>query len=141
MRIKTVLILTIVLIAAALIILFFIRKGLKTASLPEENTAPEETEITNQEQPKETTAPRRIIQQGAITVIETPHREHATPAPLAKAKENEMRRANSPSSSQGTPLQITSSAAPSAAAGITVINKEPTPIEKKEMQSKGIMIY
>ncbi|MBM3255682.1 MAG: hypothetical protein FJZ08_05205 [Candidatus Omnitrophica bacterium] len=140
MKDKLILILTALLIIVITISIFLNKKqGLQTTPLPRQNTAVEERQIAYEPQAKlqqeQGPLPRR-----AITIIETPRKEKrdSPVMPDAESVKEGVRGSSSSQSSSSQPGK--EEAATQSPSGITIINKEPTAVEKNQMSSKGIMI-
>jgi len=164
MKIKLILALTALLIILMFIIFFLGQWGHKTVSLPENLV------IENKQVPKETQkwqwpisqtpSPQQklpiakippslqqqlptaqmLSPQRAITIIEEPNKKNKV-LPVILDRENKKKISESSSSSETTTEADTEKTSLEPEAGITIINKQPTTEEKKEMNAKGIIIY
>lgn len=76
----------------------------------------------------------------AITVIKTPRKETKA-LPLAVDNENRIPESPVPQASDQSISSAGGGSSSLPASGITKINKKPTPTEREEMKSKGILIY
>ncbi len=141
MNTKLIVGLTILLIALIIISLFFTRQNPETTTLPQ-NTAIENTQITNEAQ--QPPVAQMIPPRRAVTIIGTPHKENKSASTLASGEnrkqtivENYQPQENV-SSSSGSGATASSETEPGTT---TQINKPPTPQELNEMRAKGIVLY
>lgn len=121
-------------------IIFSMLQSPETTILPEQSQVQQE-QIVNQIQPL---IQQVISSQRAITVIDTPRKKKSATLPsVSEESKKEPVVESYPSQENMAPAFASASeGAPSQSqAGITIINKRPTPEQIKEMNTKGIIIY
>jgi hypothetical protein len=136
MKTKLVLFLIATLVIALFFSLFFARQSLKTITFPQVN---EQVTTDIVPLPAERMPLSRTPAKRAITIVGTSSKKtEAQPAILGEA----MTGAESPVPKAGAAsLHQEQGTSTEPVSGVTKINKKPTPAEKEEMQSKGIIIF
>jgi len=140
MKNKLILILFVLLIIIILVSFFSAQQGMKTTSLPQ-NAPVQNEQITNEAR---LPAARTLLPHRAITIIKVPRppkESKALPTFSVKESVRESLRDSSPSEGGAPNSQAGQVSSETQEAGITKIDKPPTPTEREEMRSKGIVIY